>query len=40
MEWTINSDPGTFVTGNSVLGRVEVTAAGDTIEVPFIVGIP
>jgi hypothetical protein len=39
-EWTISSDPGTFVTGNSVLGRVQVDAAGTPIQVPFIVGIP
>jgi len=40
LEWTISSDPGTFATGNSVLGRVQVSAAGATIQVPFIVGIP
>ena len=40
LEWTIASDPGTFQSGNSVLGRIDVSAAGGTIAVPFIVGIP
>ena len=41
MQWTIRSDTdGTFATGRSILGQVQIDAAGTPIQVPFIVGIP
>jgi hypothetical protein len=41
MEWTIRApDDNTFVSGRSVLGRLQINASGDPIQVPFIVGIP
>jgi PKD repeat protein len=41
IRWTIRAPAdGTFVSGNSALGQVQVTAGGSTFAVPFIVGIP
>ena len=41
MEWTVRATAdNTFVSGHSVLGRLQIDAAGTPIQVPFIVGIP
>jgi len=41
MEWTIRApNANTFVSGRSVLGRLQINASGSPIQVPFIVGIP
>lgn len=41
IRWTLRSQvDGAFAGGNSVLGRVQVSAAGTPFTVPFIVGIP
>ena len=41
LRWTIQgAAPDVFLSGNAVLGRVEVSAGGSKFEVPFIVGIP
>jgi len=41
MEWTVRATTdNTFVSGHSVLGRLQIDAAGTPIQVPFIVGIP
>lgn len=41
LRWTIQAtEANVFLSGNAVLGRVEVTADGSKFEVPFIVGIP
>jgi len=41
LRWTIQAAAtDAFLSGNAVLGRVEVTAGGGKFEVPFIVGIP
>jgi hypothetical protein len=41
MEFTVRAtDQNTFVSGRSVLGRVQIDANGTPIQVPFIVGIP
>ena len=41
MEWTVRATAdNTFVSGHSILGRLQIDAAGTPIQVPFIVGIP
>jgi hypothetical protein len=41
LRWTVQAGtPGSLRSGFSLLGRVQVTTAGNTFEVPFIVGIP
>jgi hypothetical protein len=40
MRWTVQANAGTFVSGNTLLGRVHVTAQSGTYDVPFVVGIP
>jgi hypothetical protein len=41
MRWTVRSDTdGTFASGRSVLGRLQIDAGGTAIQVPFIVGVP
>jgi len=41
MEWTVRATAdNTFVSGHSVIGRLQIDAAGTPIQVPFIVGIP
>jgi hypothetical protein len=41
LRWTIQAAAtDVFLSGNAVLGRVEVSAGGSKFEVPFIVGIP
>lgn len=41
LRWTVSAATvGSFRSGNSLLGRVQVTASGSTFELPFIVGIP
>ena len=43
LRWTVQADPAStaiFQPGNALLGRVEVTTASGTFDVPFIVGIP
>jgi hypothetical protein len=32
--------PGAFVSGSTLLGRVQVNAAGTSFDVPFVVGVP
>jgi hypothetical protein len=41
LRWTVQAAASdAFLSGNAVLGRVEVSAGGSKFEVPFIVGIP
>lgn len=40
LSWTVDADADVFVPGNALLGRVQVTTASGTFDVPFIVGIP
>ena len=41
LRWTVRaSAPGVFLSGRTLLGRVQVTAGAKTFDVPFIVGIP
>ena len=41
LRWTVRaSAPGVFLSGHTLLGRVQVTAGAKTFDVPFIVGIP
>ncbi len=41
LTWTVQAtSPDVFLSGNALLGRVEVTTDTGTFEVPFIVGIP
>lgn len=41
LRWTVRADAaGAFRSGATVLGRVQVTAGGNTFDVPFVVGIP
>jgi hypothetical protein len=41
LRWTVQApSAGVFQTGRTLLGRVQVTAAGSTFDVPFVVGIP
>jgi hypothetical protein len=41
LRWTVQAtEANVFLSGNAVLGRVEVSAGGSKFEVPFIVGIP
>jgi hypothetical protein len=41
LRWTVRAgSPGAFRSGQTLLGRVQVTAAGSTFNVPFVVGIP
>lgn len=41
LRWTVRaSTPGVFLSGHSMLGRVQVTAGKNKFEVPFVVGIP
>ncbi len=43
LRWTVQADPTStaiFQPGNALLGRVQVTTASGTFDVPFIVGIP
>jgi hypothetical protein len=40
LRWTVQANAGTFVSGNTLLGRVQVTAQSGTFDVPFVVGIP
>ena len=41
LRWTVRSDAaGAFRPGATLLGRVQVTAAGSSFDVPFVVGIP
>ena len=41
LRWTVQaSAPGVFRSGNTLLGRVQVTAGGNTFDVPLVVGIP
>jgi hypothetical protein len=41
MEWTVRATTdNTFVSGHSILGHLQIDAAGTPIQVPFIVGIP
>jgi hypothetical protein len=41
LRWTVQAGaPGAFRSGDTLLGRVQVTAGDSTFDVPFIVGIP
>jgi len=41
LRWTVRADSGdAFRPGQSLLGRVQVTAAGQRFDVPFVVGLP
>ena len=41
LRWTVQADsPGAFRSGNTLLGRVQVTAGTSKFDVPFIIGIP
>ncbi|MEO7385653.1 MAG: vWA domain-containing protein, partial [Gammaproteobacteria bacterium] len=41
MRWTVRADTdGTFVSGHSVFGRLQINGGGSTVTVPFIVGVP
>ncbi len=41
LRWTVRAGaPGVFQSGSSLLGRIQVTAGGQTFNVPFIVGVP
>jgi hypothetical protein len=41
LRWTVQAGAGNaFVPGATLLGRVQVSAAGKTFDVPFVVGIP
>ena len=41
LRWTVQaSAPGAFVSGNTLLGRVQVTTGTKTFDIPLIVGIP
>jgi hypothetical protein len=41
MQWTVRSDTdGTFVSGHSVFGSLQIDGGGSPVTVPFIVGIP
>lgn len=40
LRWTVQGAPGAFRSGNTLLGRVQVKAPGNTFEVPFVVGLP
>ena len=41
LRWTVQADTaGTFRSGSTLLGRVQVTAGGSSFDVPFVVGIP
>ncbi len=41
LRWTVRAAaPGVFRPGQTMLGRVQVTAAGSVFDVPFVVGVP
>ncbi|MFN7137581.1 MAG: hypothetical protein ACK4MU_08710, partial [Thermomonas sp.] len=41
LRWTVQAAAAeTFRPGSTLLGRVQVTAGGQTFDVPFVVGIP
>ena len=41
LRWTVQAAaPGRFSAGTTLLGRVQVTVAGSSFDVPFVVGIP
>jgi von Willebrand factor type A domain len=41
LRWTVRSEaPGGFRAGQALLGRVQVSTAGSTFDVPFVVGMP
>jgi len=41
LRWTVRADAaGAFRSGQTLLGRVQVTAAGSRFDVPFVVGVP
>jgi hypothetical protein len=41
LRFTVQADaPGAFTSGSTLLGRVQVNAAGTSFDVPFVVGVP